>query len=180
MQEKSKRADRIAVSLAFALFGAIILGCSMLPKVADKTADNANVTTRSSNITTSATPAASANAPKVEKADFTTTAEALDAEYTRKGVKDADLEKYAGKNIAVAGRVSTLVLEKKGATQPWVTLYAPGTLHGVNCYFDDENVGQMKQLKMDKKAKVQGFQDTFIVPGISPMLKHCVVLEADN
>ena len=114
---------------------------------------------------------------KVEKADFTTTAEELDKEFTRKGVKDSDLEKYANKNIAVSGRVSMLVTEKKGTTQPWVTLYAPGVLHGVSCYFDDADVDQMKKLTMDKPAKVQGFQNDFIVPEISPRLDHCVVLE---
>lgn len=122
-----------------------------------------------------------ANAPKtdakIEKADFTVTSEELDKEYTRKGVKSEDLEKYVNKNIAVTGRVSMIVTEKKGRVQPWVTLYAPGTLGGVNCYFDDGNVEQMKLLKMDKVVKVQGFQDSFIVPGVSPDLKYCVVLE---
>jgi len=50
----------------------------------------------------------------------------------------------------------------------------------VSCYFDDENVGQMKKLKDDKNATVQGFQDDFIVPEVSPMLKHCVVLEGSE
>lgn len=117
--------------------------------------------------------------PKAEKADFTTTAEELDKEYTRKGVKDKDLEKYANKNIAVTGRVSTLVFEKKGTTQPWVTLYAPGVLHGVSCYFDDDSLEQMKRLKLDKVVTVQGFQNDFIVPEISPRLDHCVILKAD-
>ncbi len=89
------------------------------------------------------------------------------------------MEKYANKNIAVSGRVKTLVMEKKGTVQPWVTLYAPGVLHGVSCYFDDENVEQMKKLKEDKMATVQGFQNDFIVPKISPRLDHCIVLEAN-
>lgn len=117
--------------------------------------------------------------PGLEKPDFTATAEDLDKEFTKKGVTDKDLEKYENKNIAVSGRVSTIVLEKKGTVQPWVTLYAPGILHGVNCYFDDANVSQMKTLKEDKMAKVQGFMDDFIVPEISPKLRHCVVLEAN-
>lgn len=116
---------------------------------------------------------------KTEKADFTTTAEELDKEYTRKGVKDKDLEKYVNKNIAVTGRVSMLVLEKKGTTQPWVTLFAPGVLHGVSCYFYDGNLEQMKTLKMDKVITVQGFQDDFIVPEVSPRLDHCVVIKED-
>ena len=56
----------------------------------------------------------------------------------------------------------------------------PGLGNGVNCYFDDENVSQMKMLKEDKMVKIQGFQDDFIVPEVSPMLKHCVVLEGAN
>lgn len=118
--------------------------------------------------------------PKVEKADFTVTAEQLDKEYTTKGAKKEDLQKYANKNIAVTGRVSLLSLEKQGTTQPWVTLYAPGTLHGVSCYFDDDNLAQMQKLKMDKTVTVQGFQDDFIVPEVSPRLEHCVVLKADQ
>lgn len=114
---------------------------------------------------------------KVEKADFTMTAEELDKEFTRKGVAGKDLEKYESKNIQVSGRITMLVTEKKGTTQPWVTLYAPGIGHGVSCYFDDENVEQMKQLKEDKTATVQGFQDDFVVPEVSPMLKHCVVIK---
>lgn len=118
--------------------------------------------------------------PKVETADFTVTAEAFDKEFTKKGAKEEDLKKYAGKIIAVSGRVSMLVTEKNGTTQPWVTLYAPGVLGGVNCYFDDDNLEQMKQLKMDKTVKVQGFRDSFIVPEVKPTLDHCVVLEAGN
>ncbi len=117
---------------------------------------------------------------KIEKADFTTTSEELDKEFNKKGVTNKELEKYSNKNIAVSGRVTMLVTEKNGTTQPWVTLFAPGLGNGVSCYFDDDNVGQMKMLKMDKNVKVQGFQDDFIVPEISPMLKHCVVLEGAN
>lgn len=120
------------------------------------------------------------NTPKVEKADFTVTSEELDKEFTKKGAKEDDLKKYASKNIAVSGRVSMIVTEKKGTVQPWVTLYAPGILNGVNCYFDDDNLEQMKLLKKDKMAKVQGFKDDFIVPEVPPTLDHCVVLESDK
>ena len=89
------------------------------------------------------------------------------------------MKKYAKKNIVVTGRVSLLSLEKKDTVQPWVTLFAPGVLHGVSCYFDDNNLEQMKRLQMDKVVTVQGFQDDFIVPEVSPSLKHCVVLKAD-
>lgn len=116
---------------------------------------------------------------KVEKADFTMTAEEFDKAFTTKGVTDKDLEKYASKNIQVTGRVSLLSLEKQGTTQPWVTLFAPGLGHGVSCYFDEENLAQMKQLKMDKMVTVQGFQDDFLVPEVSPRLEHCVVIKAD-
>lgn len=119
------------------------------------------------------------NSPKVEKADFTVTSEEFDKEFTKKGAKEEDLQKYASKNIAVTGRVSMIVTEKKGTVQPWVTLYAPGILNGVNCYFDDDNLEQMKMLKKDKMATVQGFKDSFIVPEVPPTLDHCVVIKAD-
>jgi len=118
-------------------------------------------------------------APKVEKADFTMTAEEFDKAFTTKGVTDKELEKYASKNIQVSGRVSLLSMEKQGTTQPWVTLFAPGLGHGVSCYFDEENLAQMKQLKMDKMVTVQGFQDDFLVPEVSPRLEHCAVIKAD-
>lgn len=117
--------------------------------------------------------------PKAEKADFTVTSEEYDKEFTTKGAKAEALQKYANKNIAVSGRVSLLSLEKQGTVQPWVTLFAPGTLNGVSCYFDDDNLEQMKRLKMDKMVTVQGLQDDFIVPEVSPSLKHCVVIKAD-
>ena len=118
-------------------------------------------------------------APKVEKADFILTAEEYDKAFTSKGVTDEDLEKYASKHIQVTGRVSLLSLERKGTVQPWVTLFAPGIGHGVSCYFDEENIEQLKRLKMDKMATVQGFQDDFLVPEVSPRLEHCVVVKAD-
>ena len=159
------------------------LGCSTLRDLAktensnkpgNSSGANNGTTTNSANSTNTSAPT------EVEPADFTVTSEQLDAEFTKKGVKDADLEKYSNKNIAVTGRVTMLVKEKKGTTQPWVTLSAPGLGHGVSCYFDDENVAQMSMLKEDKMAKVQGFQDDFIVPEVSPMLKHCVVLEGNK
>lgn len=162
----------------FALIVVLVagLGCSSL------TSSPANDTTKSNTANTNTTatkadnskPAAPAN---VEQADFTITSEELDKEFNKKGVTSKELEKYSNKNIAVTGRVTMLVTEKKGTTQPWVTLFAPGLGNGVSCYFDDESVDQMKQLKEDKIVKVQGFQDDFIVPEVSPMLKHCVVLE---
>ena len=112
-----------------------------------------------------------------EKADFTVTAEEFDETFTKEGVTSKDLEKYAKKNIAVSGRVDMIVTEKNGTTKPWVTLYAPGTLHGVSCYFDDKDVEQMKNLKEDGMAKVQGFQDDFLVPKVPPSLKHCQIIE---
>ena len=144
------------------------------PAETNKAPETAKSTANSSSDSKSTAPS------NVEKADFSMTSEELDKDFTHKGVKDADLEKYSNKNIAVTGRVTMLVTDKKGTTQPWVTLFAPGIGHGVSCYFDDENLAQMKMLKDDKMAKVQGFQDDFIVPEVSPMLKHCVVLEGSN
>jgi hypothetical protein len=175
--------DNVILSLAsLAMLLMVVLGCSSISKLTQgNSTANANTatsnSTATSNTSSSNSNTASTSDPNIEKADFTTTSEELDKEFTRKGVTDKDLEKYSNKNIAVTGRVTMLVTEKKGTTQPWVTLAAPGLGHGVNCYFDDENVGQMKMLKEDKIVKIQGFQDDFIVPEISPMLKHCVVLE---
>ena len=180
-----KRRNLIFGSLALAALMMAGLGCKSLTdavantsntanNAAANSASNAANTAKSDNSTTTTAPV------KVEKADFTMTSEELDKEYNKKGVKSEDLEKYSNKNIAVTGRVTMLVTEKKGTTQPWVTLFAPGLGNGVNCYFDDENVSQMKMLKEDKMVKIQGFQDDFIVPEVSPMLKHCVVLEGAN
>jgi hypothetical protein len=165
--------------LALFVLMAVVLACKSL------TGDTTSNTTAPANKAVESANSAANNktstdtkpAPVVEKADFTMDSEELDKDFTHKGVKDKDLEKYSNKNIAVTGRVTMLVTEKKGTTQPWVTLFAPGLGHGVSCYFDDENVGQMKMLKDDKMVTVQGFQDDFIVPEVSPMLKHCVVLK---
>jgi hypothetical protein len=162
--------------VAISLIVFVGLGCSALRDLA-KT-ENSNKPGNSSGAnnaaTTNSTNSANTSIPAdAEPADFTMTSEQLDGEFTKKGAKAADLEKYSNKNIAVTGRVTMLVPEKKGTTQPWVTLFAPGLGHGVSCYFDDENVGQMSMLKDDKIVKVQGFQDDFIVPEVSPMLKHC-------
>lgn len=176
-----KKSNNISVLIALTTVLISALACSSF-KSADsgttptKPAEKANTSTVANSEPANSKPSAP---PKVEKADFTVTAEEYDKEFTKKGAKEADLKKYASKNIAVSGRVSLISLEKKGTTQPWVTLFAPGVLHGVSCYFDDDNLDQLKQLKMDKMVKVQGFQDDFIVPEVSPRLEHCVVLEAN-
>lgn len=176
-----KKPNSFSALIAISFFLCSVLACSSF-KSSDKVTVSPKPTnsTETANTQTVNTPEKpKTDKPKVEKADFTVTAEQLDKEFTRKGVKDEELKKYASKNIAVSGRVSLISLEKKGTTQPWVTLFAPGVLHGVSCYFDDDNLDQLKQLKMDKMVKVQGFQDDFIVPEVSPRLEHCVVLEAN-
>jgi hypothetical protein len=164
---------------AIAVVLAVGLGCSSLTeKLGNQNTAVANTAPGNTNSGTKPADKPNTSSPSdIEKADFTMTSEELDGEFNRKGVTDKDLQKYESKNIAVTGRVSMLVTEKKGTTQPWVTLYAPGIGNGVNCYFDDEHVGEMKLLKEDKIVKIQGFQDDFIVPEVSPMLKHCRVLE---
>ena len=174
----NKNLINLTLTLAAALsFG---LACQSFKSAQSETT---TINTGTTNSGTSTVPtnktATETKSSTVEKADFTMTSEEYDKEFTRKGVKDEDLQKYASKIIAVSGRVSMLVTEKKGTTQPWVTLYAPGVLGGVSCYFDDDNLDQMKKLKMDKTAKVQGFQDDFLVPEVSPRLEHCVVLEGN-
>ncbi|HVF46266.1 MAG TPA: hypothetical protein VNA17_01735 [Pyrinomonadaceae bacterium] len=170
------KSNHLTGLLAIAALLTLGLGCSSLTS----TVTNTNTTTSNTAPANTTKPAdtTTTTAPSnMEKADFTMTSEELDAEFNRKGVTSKELEKYSSKNIAVTGRVTMLVTEKKGTTQPWVTLYAPGLGNGVSCYFDDEDVAQMKLLKEDKIVKVQGFQDDFIVPEISPMLKHCQVIE---
>ena len=150
---------------------------SVSPSASDPSNSSAANTTRTNDQSGSTTK--TVENPGLEKADFTMTAEELDKEFTREDVTDKDLEKYESKNVAVTGRVAMLITEKKGTVQPWVTLYAPGIGHGVSCYFDDDRVDQMKLLKKDRIAKVQGFQNNFIVPKVSPSLKHCAVLSVD-
>ncbi|MEO5859322.1 MAG: hypothetical protein ABIR33_10270 [Pyrinomonadaceae bacterium] len=177
--KQGNKLNAIAAMIALTLLS---LGCgSLMPGSNQAPAANAGPSNTTANSTSTANSSNSTNStsPNIEKADFTVTAEELDKEFYKKGVKDKDLEKYASKNIAVTGRVSMLVMEKKGKVQPWVTLFAPGVLHGVSCYFDDEDVDQMKRLKDDKMVKVQGFMDDFIVPEVSPRLEHCQVLEAN-
>ena len=176
-----KQTNLISGTIACAVTLAVVLGCNrFIPSSNTATANSSNSTSTNHSGPTNAAPSnatASSSKSKIETPDFTMTAEELDREYTRKGVKDSDLQKYENKVFHVTGRVSMLVKEKKGTTQPWVTLYAPGTLHGVSCYFDDEDLAQMSKLQDDKPAKVQGFQDDFITPEVSPMLKHCQVVE---
>ena len=170
-----KNTNLVFSSLALAFVLSVGLACGKFSST-----ENA---AQSSNTTIEDKPTGTApekpSAPKTEKADFTMTAEEYDKAFTTKGVTDKDLEKYASKNIQVTGRVSLLSMEKKGTTQPWVTLFAPGIGHGVSCYFDEDSLEQMKRLKMDKMVTVQGFQDDFLVPEVSPRLEHCVVIKAD-
>ena len=175
--------DRAVSLIALAIVLTAGLACkSLMSKVSnDKTqANSAAASSDPANSRSGGSNAKNAEPAKVEKPDFSMTSEQLDREFTKKGVTDQDLEKYSDKNIAVTGRVTMLITEKQDTTQPWVTLFAPGIGHGVSCYFDDDNVDQMSRLRKDKNAKVQGFQDDFIVPEVSPMLKHCVVLEGSE
>lgn len=155
------------------------LGCKSLTSANQDAPNTAESGKSAVNVQSDKTAARSIENPGLEKADFTVTAEELDKEFTREGATGKDLAKYGSKNIAVSGRVSMIVTQKKGTVQPWVTLYAPGILHGVNCYFDDDKAGQLQLLTKDKMAKVQGFHGNFIVPKVSPKLDHCVVLEAN-
>ncbi len=177
-----KRDNKLNIVGCLIALALLSIGCGSLMPGSKQTTANINSTGTAPPPTNSANSASNSGTSttnaKVEKADFTVTSEELDKEFHREGVTDKDLEKYENKTIAVSGRVSLLVTEKKGTVQPWVTLYAPGVLRGVSCYFDDADVEQMKRLKEDKMVKVQGFMDDFIVPKVSPRLEHCQVLEA--
>ena len=159
---------------------AAVLGCSRFLPASNTGTTNASNTVVSNSAPRNAAPSnatSTSSNPKLEKADFTMTSEELDREYTHDGVTSNDLKKFENKVIQVSGRVSMLIKEKKGTVQPWVTLSAPGIGHGVNCYFDDEDVSQMSKLQEDKPATIQGFQNDFVVPKVSPMLKHCQVAQ---
>lgn len=176
-----KNTNLFAGLIACALGITAVLGCSrFMPASNTGTANTSNTTTVSNSGPSNAAPSnvsSTSSNPKLEKADFTMTSEELDKEYTREGVTSNDLKKFENKVIQVSGRVTMLVKEKKGTVQPWVTLAAPGIGHGVSCYFDDEDVAQMSKLQEDKTATVQGFQNDFVVPKVSPMLKHCQVAQ---
>lgn len=172
----NKNTNLISGSLVLAIILLIGLGCGRFSgsKVSENKSNPANGNNQIEK------PTGTAPEPKkVENADFTLTSEEYDKEFTRKGVKESDLEKYKSKNIRVTGRISLMSLEKKGTVQPYVKLHAPGTLNGVSCSFDDDSLEQMKPLKMDKVVTIQGFQGSFVVPEVSPMLDHCVVIKAD-
>ena len=179
-----KKGNEINAIASMIVLAVLSLGCGSLMPGSNRVAgaNNSAGTTPPPVNSAANAPTASSNtsttSANIEKADFTVTSEELDKEFHKEGVTSKDLEKYENKNIAVTGRVSMLVTEKKGTVQPWVTLYAPGVLRGVSCYFDDADVDQMKRLKEDKMVKVQGFMDDFIVPKVSPRLEHCQVLEA--
>ncbi len=117
--------------------------------------------------------------PKIEKADFKMTAEEYSKEFTREGVTRKDLEKYANKHIAVTGSVRMFSFEEYGTAPPYVVLGTHGLEYGVACYFGNTNLDERKHIRMDKIVPVQGFENEFFVPGVSPALDRCVVLEAD-
>lgn len=171
MNSKNK-ANFIIAALTITLFAA---GCGLFKGETQTNSPGNSAQTVPAN---SAAPETNSTGANVEKADFTITSEELDKEFTDPSATTEKLEKYASKNIQVTGRVSMIITEKSGKVQPYVTLFAPGgIMHGVSCYFDDENVGQMKQLVKDKMATVQGFKGKYTLPKLSPRLDHCVVIK---
>lgn len=167
-----KNTNLISLGLVLAIILSFGLGCGTF---SGENKPNPANTAQETNTPTGTAP----EKKEIENADFTLTSEEYDKEFTRKGVKESDLEKYKSKNIRVTGRISLLSMEKKETVQPYVKLFAPGILNGVSCSFDDDSLEQMKTLKMDKTVTVQGFQGSFVVPEVSPMLDHCVVVKAD-
>ena len=117
--------------------------------------------------------------PKIKKADYTMTAEELVEEFMRDGATSADLKKYAGKNIAVTGRVAMFSFEPNGTAPPYVVLAAPGLERGVTCYHNGGDTEGRKMIRKDKIVTMQGFQDESPMAGTSPALIRCVVLKAD-
>ncbi len=125
-----------------------------------------------------ATPTKSAT-PKIEKADYTMTAKELVEEFMREGAASADLKKkYAGKNIAVSGRVTMFSFEPDGTAPPYVVLSAPEAKRGVTCYAGDSK-DTARQIRKDKFVTMQGTMSEFPMAGTTPSLGECFVLKAD-
>lgn len=117
--------------------------------------------------------------PKIEKADFKMTAEEYIKEFTRQGVTKKDLEKYAGKQIAVIGRVTMFSFEKNGTAPPYVVLSEFDSIRGVTCYLNTTNTEGWKLVRMEKSVTVQGTGEDFPSAGSPPALNRCVVLKAE-
>ena len=108
------------------------------------------------------------------------TAEELVEEFMREGATSEDLKKkYAGKSIAVTGRVAMFSFEENGTAPPYVFLAAPGLERGVTCYYDGDDTEGRKIIRKDKLVTMQGTQGESPMAGTSPALIRCVVLKAD-
>ena len=129
------------------------------------------------NQTASSNKNTTASAKPVPKADFTMSADMYNMEF-QMATLPKDLKQYAGKNITLTGRVLMVQMEKGGTSKPYMAFKALGSDLGPTCDFDDENLEQMKQLKVDNTVTVQGVEDETPVPKVHPRLKNCIVLEA--
>lgn len=116
------------------------------------------------------------NSTNPPKADFTISSTKLHLEFLSANSKE-DLKKYANKNIAMTGRILMVQIAKQSSEKSLVVMYG-GVDDGPSCFFDENNLEQMKRLKEGNTATLQGFQDDSITPKISPSLDHCIVIEA--
>ncbi len=121
--------------------------------------------------------------PKIEKADFTMTVEELVDEFMREGATSEDLKKkYAGKNIAVTGRVTMFSFEPDAPPFVFLSaLSATGTERVVACYLGDAGDAEGKgKISKGKIVTMQGTPNGSMMAGVLPSLGECFVLEAEQ
>ena len=83
------------------------------------------------------------------------TAEEYIKEFTREGITDKDLEKYAGKRRRHWARQAIFVSANRTAA-PYVTLAAAGSERVIACSLDNTNVENREMIKPDKIVTMQG------------------------
>lgn len=121
---KNQNLTVLVLSLVIVL--SICSACSKFPAASEA---SVNMNKSNGQINPASTPTKSeqkGETRKIKKADFTMTAEDYIKEFTREDITDKDLEKYAGKSIAVTGRVKQFSFQPNGTAAPYVTLTATG------------------------------------------------------
>lgn len=116
---------------------------------------------------------------KIKKADFTMTAEKYIEEFTRESITAQDLEKYAGKSIAVTGRVKQFSFQPNGTAAPYVTLGADGMERVIPCSLDNTNTENRELIKMHKVVTMQGIVDEPKTWEKPLPLSSCIILKTD-
>ncbi|CAN5383909.1 hypothetical protein BH10ACI1_BH10ACI1_15480 [soil metagenome] len=175
----NKNYNQTVIVLSLAIVLSICSACSKFP-AASKASVNMNKSNNQSNPTS--IPIKSEQKPetrKIKKPDFTMTAEEYIKEFTREGITDKDLEKYAGKSIAVTGRVKQFSFQPNGTAAPYITLGAAGSERVLVCSLDNTNVENRELIKPDEIVTMQGIvyePKTWQKP--LPLIS-CIVLKTD-